>query len=164
MFLVLSMNPHIHQQGRLTQMTQTGGYQEPCGPGTVLASWAINCHCGWRTTLLLRAWQEWKPGPMTPAACREELRGSNILLSWVLRAKNDFQKGQKQLEAPGESQTAQDGFKAGEWLRKSDGAWELKSRQARAHCSGVWVGVAQTQDAFSNDSREVSSDALGRPF
>lgn len=147
MFLVLSMTLHIHQQGRLSQMNQTGGYQELWGPGIVLASWAINCHYEWHTTLLLRAWQEWKPGPVTSAARREELRGSNVLLSWVRRAKNDLQRGQKQLEAPGESQTAQDGFKAGEWLRKSDGAWEFKSRQARVHCSGVWVGVAQMQDA-----------------
>lgn len=31
------------------------------------------------------------------------------------------QRGQKQLEAPGESQTPQDGLKAGKRLRKSDG-------------------------------------------
>lgn len=150
MFVILSMNLHIHQQRRLSKVNPTG-YQEARGPGIVLASCTLTCHCGQYTTCFsglgrngnqaqwLQQFSEKSSEEVTPCWARY----------WGPRMT--VQRGQKQLEAPGESQTPQDGLKAGKRLRKSDGAWESKSRQACVQYSGVWVGGAQIQNAISSD-------------
>lgn len=120
MFVILSMNLHIHQQRRLSKVNPTG-YQEARGPGIVLASWTLTCHCGQYTTCFsglgrngnqaqwLQQFSEKSSEEVTPCWARY----------WGPRMT--VQRGQKQLEAPGESQTPQDGLKAGKRLRKSDG-------------------------------------------
>lgn len=125
--VVLSVKLCIQQERRWVRW----GYKEShTQPGTMLAS----CHHLPLLTVFQSASQdlvgtETRPHDSNSSRRRTQRKKHSVKLGtegqeWLCRR---IRKGSRHL---GESRTPRDGFKPGKPVRKSEGAWELKSRQA----------------------------------